>query len=155
MPAVRPISVTSPSTVANTRGRVQPRQVSTPSSVRRPRTAAVAELATNSAQTTRISTNSATLLRSTAFRMLIATPFVTQPSLSSSAGVPYRSAGTATVVGAGDDPATMSTVRWVRSSICSATVLIRLSEAGLGPVTPATRTRITLIGARASCAPPV
>ena len=87
--------------------------------------------------------------------MLIATPLETQSSLSSSAGVPYRSAGTATVVGAGDDPATMSTVRWVRSSICSATVLIRLSEGGSGPVTPATRTRITLIGARASCAPPV
>ena len=115
----------------------------------------MAELATNSAQTTRISTNSATLLRSTAFRMLTATPLETQPSLSSSAGVPYLSAGTATVVGAGEDPATMSTVRWVRSSICSATVLIRFREAGLGPVTPATRTRITLIGARASCALPV
>ena len=148
IPAVRPISVTSPSTVANTRGRVQPRQVSTPSSVRRPRTAAVAELATNSAQTTRISANSATLLRSTLFRMLIATPFLTQPSLSSNAGVPYLSAGTATMVGAGEDPATMSTVRWVRSSICSATVLTRFREAGLGSVTPATRTRITLIGAR-------
>ena len=46
----------------------------------------------------------------------------------------------------------MSTVRWVRSSIFSATSLIRLSETGSGPVTPATRTRITLIGARRSCA---
>ena len=147
MPAVRPISVTSPSTAANNRGLVQPRAASTPSSVRRPRTAAVAELATNSAQTTRISTNSVTLLRSTAFRMLIATPFLTQPSLSSSAGVPYLSAGTAIVVGAGEDPATMSTVRWVRSSICSATALIRFREAWSGPTTPPTRTRITLIGA--------
>ena len=58
------------------------------------------------------------------------------------------------VVGDGDDPATMSTVRWVRTSICSATSLIRLSEAGSGPVTPATRTRMTLIGARPSWAPP-
>ena len=56
--------------------------------------------------------------------MLIATPLATQPSLSSNAGVPYRPAGTATVTGAGDAPATMSTVRWVRSSICPATALI-------------------------------
>ena len=85
-PAISPISTTSPSTVANSRGRFQPSAASTPSSGRRARTAAVAELATNSAQTTRISTNSSTLLRSTAFRIEIATPFFTQPSLSSSAG---------------------------------------------------------------------
>ena len=48
----------------------------------------------------------------------------------------------------------MSTVRWVRISIWSATVLIRLRDAWFGPVTPATRTRITLIGARASWAVP-
>ena len=145
---------TSPSTAANSRGRVQPSAASTPSSCRRPRTAAVAELATNSAQTTRISTNSATLLRSTASRIVIATPFLTQSSVSSSVGVPNLPDGSATVAGAGEDPATMSTVRWVRTSICSATALIRLREAGFGPVTPATRTRITLIGARASCALP-
>ena len=111
MPAIRPISATSPSTTANSRGRVQPSAASTPSSWRRPRTAAVAELATNSAQTTRISTNSATLLRSTASRMVTATPFLIQFSVSSSAGWPDALAGSATVVGAGDDPATMSTVR--------------------------------------------
>ncbi len=85
-PAISPISATSPSTAANNRGRVQPSAASTPSSCRRARTAAVAELATNSAQTTRISPNSSTLLRSTAFRIEIATPFFTQSSLSSSAG---------------------------------------------------------------------
>jgi hypothetical protein len=38
-PAVSPIAASSPSTVANSRGRVQPRQASTASSRRRPRTA--------------------------------------------------------------------------------------------------------------------
>jgi hypothetical protein len=112
-------------------------------------------LATNSAQTTRIKTNSVTLLRSTASRMVIATPSLIQSSDSSSAGVPYLPAGSAMVVGCGEDPATMSTVRPVRSSICPATALIRFSEAGFAPVTPATRTRITLIGAFASCVPPL
>ena len=79
-PAISPISATSPSTAVNNRGRVQPSAESTPSSGRRARTAAVAEFATNSAQTTRISTNSATLLRSTAVRIEIATPFLTQSS---------------------------------------------------------------------------
>ena len=111
-------------------------------------------MATNSAQTTRIAANSATLLWSTAFRIVIATPFLTQSSLTSSAGVPNGSDGSATARGWGRKLATMSTVRWVRISIWSATVLIRLRDAWFGPVIPATRTRITLIGARASWAVP-
>src|SRR5215469_3989625 len=136
------------------RGRVQPRQASTPSSWRRPRTAAVAEVATNSAHTTRISVNSTTLFLSTADRIATATPFLTQPSVSSSGGCPNAPAGRLTVVGAGDDPVTMSTARWVRTAISWATSLIRARDSGLGPVTPATRTRITLIGS-AVCRSPV
>lgn len=57
-------------------------------------------------------------------------------------------------VGDGDEPATMSTSRWVRTAICWATSLIRSSDTGSGPVTPATRTLITLIGSfTGRCAP--
>src|SRR5215471_19390765 len=136
------------------RGRVHPRQASTPSSWRRLRTAAVAELATNNAQTTRISVNSTTLFLSTADRIATATPFFTQPSVSSIGGCPNAPAGRLTVTGAGDDPVTMSTTRCVRTAISWATSLIRARDSALGPLTPATRTRITLIGS-AVCRSPV
>ena len=103
-PAVRPIAATSPSTAVNSRGRVQPRQASTPSSRRRPRIAADAELATNSTHTTRISTNSTRLFLSIADRMATATPFFTQFSDSASGGWPNFPAGRSIVVGDGDDP---------------------------------------------------
>ena len=153
-PAVRPIAASSPSTAVNSRGRVQPRQASTPSSRRRPRIAADAELATNSTQTIRISANSTRLFLSIAVRIAIATPFLTQFSDTVSAGWPNFPAGRSMVVGDGEDPATMSTSRCVRSSICWATSLIRSSDTGFGPVTPATRTRITLIGSAACTSVP-
>jgi len=87
-PAASPIPASSPSTAANSRDRRQPSEASTPSSRRRPRTAAVAALATNSTQTTRISVNSVTLFLSSAARIATATPFFTQPSVTASAGWP-------------------------------------------------------------------
>jgi hypothetical protein len=48
----------------------------------------VAEFATNSTHTTRISVNSSTLSLSTAARMSTATPFFTQSSVSNSGGCP-------------------------------------------------------------------
>ena len=146
MPAVRPIAASSPSTAVKSRGRVQPRQARTPSSRRRTRIAADAEFATNSTQTIRISVNSTRLFLSTAVRIATATPFFTQPSLSVSDGWPNFPAGRSIVVGDGEDPATMSTSRSVRTAICWATSLIRSRDTAFGPVTPATRTRITLIG---------
>ena len=46
----------------------------------------------------------------------------------------------------------MSTVSPVRTAICWATALIRSSDTGSGPVTPATRTRMTLIGSAVQAA---
>ena len=83
---------------------------------------------------------------SIAVRIATATPFFTQSSDSVSGGWPNFPAGRSMVVGDGDDPATMSTSRCVRTAICCATSRIRSSDTGFGPVTPATRTRITLIG---------
>ena len=110
-PAASPIAASSPSTVVNSRGLVQPRQASTPSSRRRPRIAADAELATNSTHTTRISANSTRLSLSIAVKIANATPFFTQFSDSVSGGWPNFPAGSSIVVGDGDDPATMSTSR--------------------------------------------
>ena len=153
-PAASPIAASSPSTVVNSRGRVQPRQASTPSSRRRPRIAADAELATNSTHTTRISANSTRLSLSIAVKIATATPFFTQFSDSVSGGWPNFPAGRSIVVGDGDDPATMSTSRPVRTSICCAASRIRSSDTGFGPVTPATRTRTTLIGSPSgNCVP--
>ncbi len=91
--------------------------------------------------------NSTTLFLSTAVKMVSATPFFTQFSDSVRAGCPYFPAvSSAMVVGVGEEPATMSTARCVRTSICWATSLIRSSDTLFGPVTPATRTRTTLIG---------
>ena len=131
-PATRPIRATSPSTAANSRGRVQPRAASTPSSVRRPRTAAVAELATNSAQTTRIRANKITLLRSTASRIVTATPSLIQSSVSSSGGPPdgdgqQRDRGRRRG-GSGHDIHGQA----VRSAICPAAALIRLRRTDPG-----------------------
>jgi len=70
----------------NSLGRVQPRQASTPSSRRRARIAADAELATNSTHTIRISVNSIRLSLSIAFKIATATPFFTQFSDSVSGG---------------------------------------------------------------------
>ena len=92
-PAASPIPASSPSTVANSRDRRQPTAASTPSSRRRPRTAAVAALPTNSTHTTRISVNSATLVLSTAFRIATATPFFTQFSDRVSGGWPEPARG--------------------------------------------------------------
>ena len=148
-PATSPIPASSPSTVANSRDRRQPTAASTPSSRRRPRTAAVAALPTNSTHTTRISVNSATLLLSTAFRIATATPFFTQFSDRVSGGWPNLPAGRSMVAGTG-----RSRPRCPRPGRCAgrsaaATALIRFrGTARFGPVTPATRTRITLIGAR-------
>ncbi len=50
------------------------------------------------------------------------------------------------VTGSGEEPATMSTVRWVLTAICWATSRIRSSDTGSGPVTPATRMRMALMG---------
>ena len=75
-PAVSPTRASSPRTVTKRRGRVQPRAASMPSSWRRARTAAAAELATNRAQMTRIRRKSTTLSRFTAERIAVATPFL-------------------------------------------------------------------------------
>jgi hypothetical protein len=83
---------------------------------------------------------------SIAFKIATATPFFTQFSDSVSGGWPNFPAGRSIVVGDGDDPATMSTSRPVRTSTCCATSRIRASDTGFGPVTPVTRTRTTLIG---------
>ena len=124
-PAASPIPASSPSTVANSRDRRQPTAASTPSSRRRPRTAAVAALPTNSTHTTRIRVNSTTLVLSTSLRIATATPSFTQPSVRVSGGCPNLSAGRSMVTGDGEEPATMSTSRPVRWAICCATALIR------------------------------
>jgi hypothetical protein len=139
----------SPSTVANSRDRRQPTAASTPSSRRRPRTAAVAALPTNNMHTTKIRVTSTRLCLSTAWMIASATPFFTQFSDKVSAGCPDLPAGMAIVTGVGEDPATMSTSRPVRCAICCATALIRARDSASAPVTPATRTRITLIGSAA------
>jgi hypothetical protein len=90
--------------------------------------------------------NNSTLFLSIDVKMATATPFFTQFSVRVSAGCPNFPAGRPIVVGVGDDPATMSTSRCVRTAICWATSLIRSSDTGFGPVTPATRTLITLMG---------
>jgi hypothetical protein len=99
--------------------------------------------------TTRIRVNSTTLFLSTAFKIATATPFFTQPSDRVSGGCPNLPAGSLMVTGDGEEPTTMSTSRPVRCSICCATTLTRARDRASGPVTPATRTRITLIGSAA------
>lgn len=74
----------------------------------------------------------------------------THPSLSVSFGRPYSPAGRSISIGVGEDPIVMSTSSPVSRTIRSATrrtfAWLRSSE----PVTPATRIRITLIGALAA-----
>ena len=62
----------------------------------------------------RISANSTALFLSTAVRMATATPFFTQFSVQRQGRLAERPAGKSMVVGAGEDPATMSTSRCVR-----------------------------------------
>ena len=81
--------------------------------------------------------------------MVTATPFLTQSMVSASGGWPNFPAGRSTRTGSGEDPATTSTSRPVCVAICCATSLIRAREIAFGPVTPPTRTRITLIGSAA------
>ena len=93
--------------------------------------------------------NSATLVLSTSLRIATATPSFTQFSDRVSGGWPNLPAGRSMVTGDGEEPATMSTSRPVRWAICCATALIRSRDSAPGPVTPATLTRITLIGSAA------
>jgi len=81
--------------------------------------------------------------------MATATPFLTQPSVRVSGGGPYLPAGRSMVTGEGEEPATMSTSRPVRWATCWATAVICSRDSASGPVTPATLTRITLIGSAA------
>ena len=64
--------------------------------------------------------------------------FLTQPSLSVSAGRPNFPAGSLMVIGVGEEPAVMSTSSPVRSWMSCATVRIRASLKLFGPVTPST-----------------
>ena len=90
----------------------------------------------NSAQTKSTRKNKATDLRSTALRIVVATPFLVQPSRSVAAGRPSLERSSATSTGVGDEPAVTSTCRPVRLAIASAARRIRSRDALSGPVTP-------------------
>jgi hypothetical protein len=145
-PATTPTPASSETIATNTLARDHPRHMRVPISTRRARTEANAALARKNPQITRMRANSTTLLRSTASRNLTATPFSTHPSSSSSSGRPNLPAGSSMSMGRGDDPAVMSTASPVRLEMAAATFLMRSRERGSGPVTPATRTRMTLMG---------
>ncbi len=137
---VRPIAASSPSTAVNSRGRVQPRQASTPSSRRRPRIAADAELATNSTQTTRISANSTRLFSSTAREDRDRDAFL-HPVLSQGQGglaeLPRGQGRSWSAPARIRDDVDHRGACGPRSA--APTSRIRSSDTGFGPVTPATR----------------
>ncbi len=151
-PVATPIRTSSASTAAKTLVGDHPRVKSVPISARRERTEASAALTRNNEQETSTSTNSRRLFWLTAFRYLTATPLATQPSLTSNGGWPNLPLGSSMSIGVGDEPAVMSTLRPVCSWILSATALMRARLAGSGPLTPATLTRMTLMG-RSGSAP--
>jgi hypothetical protein len=146
------MAATSPRITPKTRPADQPRQRRVPISARRARTAANAPLATKQAQVSSTRKNRATLLRSSASRITIAAPFRTQSSLTRRGGCPWRPAGRSTSSWWGEDPAVTSTASPVLATIAAATRRIRSRLTLSGPVTPATRMRITLTGAAWSAA---
>ncbi len=97
--------------------------------------------------------NRVRLFWSIAVMIAAATPFWVQRSVTLSAGAPCAVLGSATSVGAGEEPAVTSTCRpvtdWIRSA--ARRILSRLT--GSAPVTPAIRTRIALIVAVAAVLP--
>lgn len=84
---------------------------------------------------------------SIALNSCTATPFLTHPSFNVNAGRPALPAGRSISSGVGEVPMVMSTSKPVVRAICSATNRTRARDTSSIPVTPATRTRITLIGA--------
>ena len=153
-PATKPTNRISPSRSLKIAIRPQPSVSSAPISPRRARDAAKTPLPRNRPHRSGIRPNNTNRLRSTPRRNEIDTPFFDQPSLSVNDGRPNLPAGSATVIGCGDDPAVMSTSRPVSSWIRSATESIRAMLRSSAPVTPATRTRIAEIGARRCAAGP-
>jgi hypothetical protein len=146
-PAARPTTASSPKTARKILPLPHPRHSRVPISVLLDRTEAKDPLARNNPETTSTSTNRARDLRSRAETMAKATPFLVHPSFTVRAGRPNFPAGRSTSRGWGEDPAVMSTASPVSSTMACATRRTRSLLTGSGPVTPATRTRITLMGA--------
>ena len=147
-PAATPSVTTSPSMIVKTAGRPQPTARRAPISVRRPRTPASAALDRNNAQTTRMSTSSASDSRSACRSTSSATPVCVQASVSRSGGRPNFPAGSPIVTGYGDAPAVTITCRPVAFAISSPITPILSSFSRTVPRRPDTRTRIDPIGAR-------